>query len=1642
MSCIYRYKNQTFNSEAELDDFLIEKFGYESKFGDIIFNKSGNFLRTKDIIENKIMKDAERQEHLMKIRNARLRASYYDGDEILNLDPPYIGVNKFMQGLVHPETGLVVPEFRLEEEYWPRRKEKWTEPLKSDETILDRFTDDEIDVFFDADPSKTYSSKEEELADKKNNVRLLSEDECKQMETLMKKKWEFQAAAGTAIHYVLQQYFTKDDDGNLIGDQPRDEIVDLIMSKIDSELSEQMGDSKYRAFRGKLFNKDIINQALIFADDLKSKLRSKYGKTCEFYPELSISASLNMTSQKYPNVKTILGIIDLLVVDESGQVHYFDYKTSPKPYDKFDTAKRRTYQLQLAMYGKLLKRYHLNYRESDISILPIQFDNLKLDNPDEAHINPDKAQYSYSGITPKSGIFESDTKSKIFEVDSRGEEKILGILDDYVTEDLVLDVSGNELLSNVQDQLKTWFPDYNKFKAKTTDEIKELLEKEGAFKPVERDGKQIYVYQARGAYSKEITAKDEFELVEKVKKQQEKQEKRAEQFQNTVRKALKYGIDNTTADIGQFVASIDTKNLSDPTAYAKWFTEKLGAYCNGNWSLVKIDALNALGIIALQNNKTNQIDIIKLSNSNLYYNPFNTELKNGKRIKKKNSLLSYAFQNDIAETSNQKSLMLEGYKGNVELMETILALNNIPQLFEGPSGAVIGNIQVMNPFQGNGISATNEELLYTFNKLNQLSPLKSTNNIKEGKVKLGTTFDIGVNSFNEAMESSQLYEIDNSQFNSAKSLLDQAIADTDREEKVEAIQNIIYKLEQAHEDLRKGKITREMLLTKPYARLYNELLQALRYLNGINFRQQVYDHDKWVQEKTFKGIITKGLSGTYIDNPGNMLSETLNTVAKLVTQAYQNIRNKMGGRVAEIRKATEELKQHKQYTGVAQAFGNATDMYKNMTEVVGGDLLFTDLRSNKLDDVERKYLKLILEVINENRFGGKKSKEELERMRDTHDLAYYRVPLCKGTAESQDSVIGLQKGLQERLRRFNPKTAMNDIAATVNGLFMGEEVDSYQNGEFLFQMNNRFDKSESSPQYRIEAISKNGEGYFERNLEMLAFKHSYSYIASKELNKVFPIMKAAMTYLSAAGNTVNKTFENDEEYFENYIKASVKGQQIQNNEDMKQATAFAGRIKQIASFMALAFSPVQAMYQTIQGLWQDISLIVRKPDGTEAFTWANMWDAARTVYADLRHFSDKPTKCQLINEWLGVNDMDMNIYADRMRTDQHNKYNFVNFAFKFASRPDYYNRMTIIVAKMKADGIWDALDVVDGKLVYNFKKDKRFSAYAYGETTNPEYNNQRALYRAIADQFIVENTENPDGTKFQLSKDPMHPTPLPYAWTNQEAESVKSLCDLIYGYYSHEKKSLIHATFLGALYMQMKTYWSGKKNQYLQPGGVRIQGKWEQAIDPETKKPLYYQTDEKGIIDYTAPLTTTVTDAPFYQWKGQFQEGIILTLSTIFRNGLLSKEGLKQGWQETWDNEDINIRTARRANIKQFGFDLIFYGMISGLIAGLFMADWDKELKKEAKESGDLGDALKSTVVHLSRVSLGQSAEDLAWWESIGSPTINWSPFALIQTTNTTKRLWNSIIGDKSFYDGVMKSFAAGKQMGPLVDWLNPKNFE
>jgi hypothetical protein len=90
---------------------------------------------------------------------------------------------------------------------------------------------------------------------------------------------------------------------------------------------------------------------------------------------------------------------------------------------------------------------------------------------------------------------------------------------------------------------------------------------------------------------------------------------------------------------------------------------------------------------------------------------------------------------------------------------------------------------------------------------------------------------------------------------------------------------------------------------------------------------------------------------------------------------------------------------------------------------------------------------------------------------------------------------------------------------------------------------------------------------------------------------------------------------------------------------------------------------------------------------------------------------------------------------------------------------------------------------------------------------------------------MAEHALDKNGNPFVLDLNAKHA--LPRAYTTQQSESMKSLSDMIYGYYSHEKKALVQSTTFGAMIMQMNTYWSAKKNQFLAPGGIRNMGRME-----------------------------------------------------------------------------------------------------------------------------------------------------------------------------------------------------------------------
>jgi len=250
----------------------------------------------------------------------------------------------------------------------------------------------------------------------------------------------------------------------------------------------------------------------------------------------------------------------------------------------------------------------------------------------------------------------------------------------------------------------------------------------------------------------------------------------------------------------------------------------------------------------------------------------------------------------------------------------------------------------------------------------------------------------------------------------------------------------------------------------------------------------------------------------------------------------------MADHVSKVRKLTDALKKSKGFGALSQnVIGNPTSIYKSMFREVEGDLVLKNINDLKTKE-EKEFAKYFLREVNRNRFPGM-SELELDEMEQNDDIEYYRVPLAKGSFGSDVAMRGLFSSLKSRLKNWTPKNALRELRAKAEGYFTDEEVNSIDKSDSeLFEMNNKFARCDTDEDYRLnEAIGKNGVDYFEHNLETLLLEHTFAYTTKKHLDRVFPMIRAAMVHLKVMGeNEQNRQFSSDLEYAKNYIKAIIK----------------------------------------------------------------------------------------------------------------------------------------------------------------------------------------------------------------------------------------------------------------------------------------------------------------------------------------------------------------------------------------------------------------------------------------------------------------------------------------------------------------------
>ena len=1623
--CTYTYKGRKIGGVKELDDFLLEKKRYESKLGDMVFSHSTRQLAALD---KKARVDKKKDELDKKYEKARNEARQYGADEeaFLRMERPYIGVSEFLTGQRNRLGKLYFPEF-IPKNYWSNRFYEWAKGP-------DKFTDDEINVFFDGDRSKAVAIPLGNDQDWKDSNGELKEefgtDEQKRLRDLMEDKWKHQAKYGTELHNILQMYFTKTNQGKgkywyelledpQSGSMHRSNLISNLR-KLNSK-----GESKITA----ITTDSVVDEVLKYAKELRESIEKRYIDPSDpgeliYCPEFTISANLNKEYDGRTDLE-LLGRVDLMVLDKYGTPHIIDYKTSPKPYEQYSTAKTLNFTYQLSTYERMLRRWGFNTTNTDIMVAPLEMTNFRREN----------GNWTYDSV--RKGTTANSPMQSL--TDKLSEDFLTENLNEFIEAPLVIDGTTENIITKVSETMQKLFPKYGDNRKKTDDEIRALINDQKGFELNTETG--MYEFLPKG-FSKPITAtKDEGETVlfNRVKDYYTRSKERNVNKTTTIAKALKD-------------AQVNESALELPRDTDEWVRAKLSKYTGKEWRVMDgehAEAAQQFGMILLYNETADLMEVVKISNSNLrYQNTFG-----------KNKNLIGAHESDMGEDSRSDSLMLKAVNGNIEMMEAMLVLNNIT--FSKPVN--LGGIQVISPFsKAMGLTASNRELNYNWKRLMQVAKrinLEIDDKFHNKDYRFLTNPEKCFQEFQEIMRrvgaAGNKVSGNYKQFESAVNKLQNALVPNNVDEALAALDELRKTLENDFK-MREDLDTKENSVhsgiqeyDQQYAKtLYQAVNKAILELNNFDIRQSLEDHDSWIQSVH---ILQNGLSGNYVDNAGNFGNQMLNQITSIALEGYQNARDVAFGKLRELRDKVEGLKKDTGYAGLVEhTFGNQTSLYEGMTYYdKNGNLMFLNpwkdtknLSAKKVD-----FLKYAILELNKNLHPGL-SEAQIQDKINSDDVDFFQVPLVEGTFASKVHTDGWMGWLKKRLKMF---TSIGNLKQYVRDkqteFFSDAEEEHSQVNKEIFNVVNLMDQGNSAR--RLEIIAKKrakyGDGFFERDIERLLSSHIWAYSTKNALENRMPLIKAAYISLAVMGNDQNYSFSKDEKFIREFVANRINHQSIVDDK-FKTAKGALGIVQRAASWMALAFSPIQMSYQSLEGIWKDAKLIITKPDGTETFTLDNMQKAARTVYNELFHFSDNASVSTAINAQYGINDMDNVAFAENNTSNKHGIYNFFGkLAYKFTSRPDFYNRMTIFAAQMMHDGSWEAhsIDKKTNELIYKWEKDKRFAAYAKDKEgkngKTKEWQEAKAMYYTVAQQLVREGARHKNGTLFKIGDD------LPKAYSNKESEAKKAVGDTMYGYYDSTKKSLMQSTLLGGLMMQMRTYWSAKKNQYLAPGGIKAQGKWihaeQEFADPTTgemkKSKVYYSKNENGELDIHGPLVPewdeNRSDTPFLQWQGKFEEGILVTAWGMLR--AMHNTTIKEGWNLYMNNEDENLRKAYQSNMKLLICDFMLWLAIGG--AALLLGDWADEEEKEAKKSGHFDDAAYAAYAGFIYKTVYNSKLDAAWWESIFSISMDFNPFAVTYVGNEAAALTNFIMGDASFADTIVKSFSAARQLRPIFTFLD-----
>lgn len=242
-------------------------------------------------------------------------------------------------------------------------------------------------------------------------------------------------------------------------------------------------------------------------------------------------------------------------------------------------------------------------------------------------------------------------------------------------------------------------------------------------------------------------------------------------------------------------------------------------------------------------------------------------------------------------------------------------------------------------------------------------------------------------------------------------------------------------------------------------------------------------------------------------------------------------------------------------------------------------------------------------------------------------------------------------------------------------------------------------------------------------------------------------------------------------------------------------------LKRITTAGMLAFRPILFFKELTIGMYKGIALASAKIYGKNQFSHASFLKAVGILATIDKKFALEWNLADGINNFYRFANRDVNNAVQRMQTSRRGVMMGLSpWMYSMNTIPDYYNRLSLFMAKMIEEGSYDAHYMVDGDLKYDALKDTRFTKYFANRhlymnedktkyipaKNDEEYNRQRNLYTLILGE-LNEERDRVNQSKLSEVNDI-----LPMAYSEKERLSYKSFTDTVYGYYDKDSQAAWH----------------------------------------------------------------------------------------------------------------------------------------------------------------------------------------------------------------------------------------------------------